>query len=186
MTFRIQRLVALVQFLSALACLEADYPPKLQKRPEDNRIWATKPRSRCQSIRRRRLRITPSGPSQRDFEFPPHGRTPVCGDPGVGRLLEEDHESALSPAGPVLAGLDRATANESCLRSANQCAVRSSHSRGTFVYAFLSLEVEIKAIDGAQPACPGPMDSRPQLQRPSRSAAQASEASGNSPVQQCY
>jgi hypothetical protein len=75
----------------------------------------------------------------------------------VGRRLEENHGSAVKPAEPVLALLNQATADGFCLRSANYCVAQNSHPRGTFHFAFLSLEVEIRSIDEALAACLGPM-----------------------------
>jgi len=76
------------------------------------------------------VKWTLSGSSQRAFEL-------------VGGL-KRNHGSAVNPDQHVLARLDRTTPNGPCLRSANQSAVRIPHSRGTFHFAFLSLEFEIK------------------------------------------
>jgi hypothetical protein len=70
--------------------------------------------------------------------------------------LKRDHGSAVSPAGSGLTELGGTTPNEICLHSANQCAVGLPHSRGTFHFAFLSLEFEIKFMVEALPACQGP------------------------------
>jgi hypothetical protein len=77
--------------------------------------------------------------------------------------LKRHHGSAVIPARPVLTGLDLTTPERACLRITNQCAARNRHPRGTFHFAFLSLEVEIKTIDETLPACPGPMMQRPEI-----------------------
>jgi hypothetical protein len=78
--------------------------------------------------------------------------------------LKRDHGQAVNSALAFLAGLDWTAPTGSCLRSVNQNAVRISHPRGTFRFAFLSLEFEIKAMIEVL-SCPGLMKQRPEQQR---------------------
>jgi hypothetical protein len=96
--------------------------------------------------------------------------------------LRRQHGSAVNPEGPVSAGLDWTTPNGPCLRSANQNAVRSPHSRGTFHFAFLSLEIEIKTLDEALATSSGPMKQRPEWRLSCLSAAHERGATATTQV----